>query len=60
MYTIWSVFHPYLWIFVFVWARAVCGARYWVGADCGCRTVVQKIHMRKIEVNQGPVHDEEI
>ena len=28
IYDIWSVFHPYLWIAVFVWARAVCGARY--------------------------------
>ena len=57
MCRIWSVFHQYLWVFVFVWARAVCGTRYWVGAGCGCRAVLQKINMRKIEVGQGPAHD---
>ena len=56
-YKKWSVFHQYLWIFVFVWARAVCGTRYWVGACGGYRAAVQKIHMRKIECGQGPAHD---
>ena len=48
------VFHQYLEIAQFVWDRAVCGARYWVGAGCGCSGVAQKIHMRKIRLYQGP------
>ena len=54
------VFHQYLAIAQFVWDRAVCGARYWVGTGCGCSGVAQKIHMRKIRRQQGLVHDEEI
>ena len=54
-----SVFHQYLEIAVFVWDRAVCGTRYWVGAGCGCSGVAQKINMRKIRLDQGLVHDEE-
>ena len=53
------VFHQYLEIAQFVWDRAVCGARYWVGAGCGCSGVPQKIHMRKIRLYQSPVHDDE-
>ena len=44
---------------MFVWNRAVCGARHWVGAGCGCSGVAQKIYMRKIKQGQGLVHDAE-
>ena len=37
----------------------MCGARYWVGAGCGCSGVAQKINMRKIRRGQGPADDDE-
>ena len=37
----------------------MCGARYWVGAGCGCSGVAQKIDMRKIGPIQGLVHDDD-
>ena len=59
IYTFWSVFLRFLEIAQFVWGRAVCGTRYWVGAGCGCSGVAQKIDMRKVRRTQGLVHDEE-
>ena len=49
----------HIWIDQFVWARVLCGTRYWVGAGCGCSGVAQKINMRKIRLDQGLVHDED-
>ena len=48
------VFLQYLQINVFVWARVVCGTRYYQSASVGCSQTIQKIHVRKIEWNQGP------
>ena len=45
----------YLWILVFVWALVFCGPRYDQSASIECNGVTQKIHMRKIEVDQGLV-----
>ena len=59
IYKFGSVFLRFLEIAQFVWDRAVCGTRYWVGAGCGCSGVAQKIDMRKIRPIQGLVHDEE-
>ena len=58
MYIFWSVFHPYLGIGQFVWARALCGTRYYQSASVDCSGDIRKIHVREIEVNQGVVHDE--
>ena len=49
----WSVFHQYLRIGQFVWARVVCGPRYYQSASLDCSGVIQKIHMREPEVRQG-------
>ena len=57
MYTFVVVFHQYLRIHKFVWARVLCGTRYYQSASLDCSGVIQKIHMRKIEIRQGPVHD---
>ena len=51
------VFHQYLWIDQFVWARVVCGPRKHQSASVDCSGVIQKIHMRKIDLDQGLVHD---
>merc|ERR1712005_75816 len=53
IYTIWSVFLQYLWIFVFVWARIFCGTRKHQSASVDCSGIIQKIHMRKIRRHQG-------
>ena len=45
----------YLWILVFVWALVFSGLRYYQSASIECNGVTQKIHMRKIEVDQGLV-----
>ena len=44
-------------MYVFVWAHVVCGTRYYQSASVGWSQTIQKIHMRKIEVVQGVVHD---
>ena len=54
--TIWGetvVFHSYLWIDQFVWARAFCGLRRSCLAAMDCSGTIQRIHTRKIEVSQG-------
>ena len=56
---IWSVFHQYLWINVFVWARVLCGTRKYESASVDCSGVIQKINMRQIRLHQGLVHDED-
>ena len=53
------VYHQYLRIAQFVWARALCGTRYYQSASVDCSGVIQKIHMRKIRLDQGLVHDED-
>ena len=58
IYKFGQVFHQYLEIAQFVWDRAVCGTRYWVGAGCGCSGVAQNIHMRQIRLDRRFVHDE--
>ena len=49
------VIYRYLWILVFVWALVFSGLRYYQSASIECNGVTQKIHMRKIEVDQGLV-----
>ena len=49
----WSVFHCYLWIDVFVWARALCGTRISCLASVDFNGIAGKIHMRKIRLVQG-------
>ena len=51
------VFHEYLKIDQFVWANFFCGTRIHQSASMDCNGVIQKIHMRKIGRDQGPVHD---
>ena len=50
------VFHWFLGIDQFVWARVVCGIRYGCHAAVDCSGTIQKIHMRKIRVSQGDGH----
>ena len=57
IYTVRLAFHPYLWINVFVWARVLCGTRKHQSASVDRSGVIQKIHMRKIRLDQGIVHD---
>ena len=53
------VFHQYLWIFVFVWARVLCGTRKHQSASVDCSGVIQKINARKIRRDLDLVHDED-
>ena len=53
------VMHEYLWIAQFVWADVLCGTRYYQSASVDCSGVIQKIHTRNIDVDQGLVHDED-
>ena len=46
-------FHQYLRIGQFVWARVLCGTRYYQYASLDCSEVMWKIHMRELEVGQG-------
>ena len=51
--TIWgnvAVFHGYLEIDQFVWARAFCEIRISCPAAVDCSGTIRKIHMRKIEL----------
>ena len=59
MYILVMVFHQYLRIHKFVWARVLRGTRYSQSASVDCSGVIQKIHMRKIRLGQGVVHDAE-
>ena len=52
-----SLFHLYLGMHEFVWDRALCGTRISVSAAVDCSGAISKIRMRKIEMNQGLVHD---
>ena len=47
------VIHEYLRIDVFVWALVVCGIIYYQSASMDCSGAIQKIHMRKIRLDQG-------
>ena len=53
IYTFEMVDLLYLWIYVFVWARVLCGPREYQSASVDCSGVIQKIHMRKIRIVQG-------
>ena len=53
------VFLDFLWIDHFVWALALCGLRICHCASVDCSGTAGKIHMREIEVAQGPAHDDE-
>ena len=55
MYIFVMVYHQYLRIGEFVWARVLCGTRYYQSASVDCSGVIQKIHMRKIGLVQGLV-----
>ena len=52
------VFHQYLRIHTFVWARVLCGTRYYQSASLDCSGVIQKIHMRELGVIQGTANDD--
>ena len=53
------VFHEYLRISKFVWARVLCGTRKYQSASVDCSGVIQKINTQKIRRDQGLVHDED-
>ena len=53
------VFLDFLGIDQFVWARVFCELRIRCCASVDCGGVAQKIHMRKIALNQGSVADGE-
>ena len=53
---IYMVFHWFLGIHQFVWARALCGVRYGCPAAVDCSGTAQKIHMRKTRWRQGREH----
>ena len=48
-----KVFHQYLRIGQFVWARVLLCTRYYQSASVGCNGVILKIHRREDEVGQG-------
>ena len=48
------VFHQYLRIGQFVWDLVLCGTRYHHYASVDCSGAIKKIHMRELEVGQGP------
>ena len=56
MYISMTVYLQYLRIHQFVWARVLCGTRYYQSASVDCSGVIQKIHMRKIRRDQGLVN----
>ena len=47
------VFHCFVGMHQFIWARALCGIIYGCLAAVDCSGIIQKIHMRKIRVSQG-------
>ena len=55
MYIFVMVFHQYLRIGQFVWDLVLLGTRYYHCALVDCSGVIQKIHMRELEVRQGIV-----
>ena len=46
------VFHGFLGMHQFVWARALCGIRYGCLAAVDCSGTIQKIYMRKIRLTR--------
>ena len=57
--TMWGsrpVYHQYLRIGQFVWARVLSRTRYYQSASVDCSGVIQKIHMREIRLIQGLVN----
>ena len=55
IYAFVMVFHQYIWMLVFVWARVWSDTRYYQSAPLDCSGTIQKIHMRKIRLEQGVV-----
>ena len=53
LYILDVVYHQYLWIDKFVWARVLCGTRYYQYASLDCSEIIQQILMRKIQMGQG-------
>ena len=49
----WSAYQGFLRICQFVWARVLCGTRTYHCASVDPSGVLQKIHMREIELLQG-------
>ena len=47
------VYNQYLKIDKFVWARVLCGTRYYQCASLDCSETIQKILMSKIQMRQG-------
>ena len=47
------VFHRYLGMLVFVWARALCESRIGCCASVHCSGTIRKIQVTEIEVKQG-------
>ena len=52
MYIFVMVFHQYLRIGELVLDLVLCGTRYYHCASVDCSGVIQKIHMREIELDQ--------
>ena len=50
------VYRAYLWVDVFVWARAFCGTRICCCASVDCSGTTWKILEAEIEVDQGVAH----
>ena len=48
-----TVYLQFLRIHQFVWARVLCGTRYYQCASLDCSGTIQKIHMREIGWLQG-------
>ena len=57
--TMWGnlmVFHWYLGMHQFVWARALCGTRIWCCASVDCSGATRKINVTKIRRDQSVEH----
>ena len=52
------VYHQYLRIHKFVWARVLCGTIYYQSVSLDCSGVIQKIQMRELGVIQGTANDD--
>ena len=48
-----TVYVEYVRIHQFVWARVLCGTRYYQSASLDCSGTIQNIHMREIRRVQG-------
>ena len=53
--TFWLVFHWYLWINDFVWARALCVTKISCCVSVDCNGAIGEIHVKKIGLDQALV-----